>query len=74
MLSNLHFLALYIWAILESFNFFWGGPDTEEERFMSTPYRLLLEKQRRAAVALREQDADLLQRLEKAGFLGFLVI
>ena len=40
---------------------------------MSTPYRLLLEKQRRAAVALREQDADLLQRLEKAGFLGFRV-
>ena len=34
---------------------------------MSTPYRLLLEKQRRAAVMLREQDADLLQRLEEGG-------
>jgi len=48
-----------------------GGMCTEaaDLEFMSTPYRLLLEKQRGAAVELREQDADLLQRLEKVGFL-----
>jgi len=48
-----------------------GGMSTEaaDLEFMSTPYRLLLEKQRRASFELKEQDADLLQRLEKVGFL-----
>lgn len=36
---------------------------------LSTPYRLLLEKQSIAGLKLRELDADLLQRLERAGFL-----
>ncbi|CAE7356606.1 YUC10 [Symbiodinium sp. KB8] len=40
-----------------------GGMSTEaaDLEFMSTPYRLLLEKQRRASFELREQDADLLK-------------
>ncbi|CAE7369599.1 YUC10 [Symbiodinium pilosum] len=48
-----------------------SGMSTEaaDFEFISTPYRLLLEKQSRAAVELRERDADLLQRLEKVGFM-----
>lgn len=48
-----------------------SGISTEaaDLEYFSMPYRLVLEKQRVAGSKLREQDADLLQRLEDAGFL-----
>ena len=48
-----------------------SGMSTEaaDVEFMSVPYRLLLERQSKAAHELRENDADLLRRLEEVGFL-----
>jgi len=48
-----------------------NGTTTEmaDLEHLSRPYRLILESEVAAASKMREEDADLLQRLQKAGFL-----